>query len=80
VLLAAGGAFSLLRVLGCRSVPFTFTQAWHLAGRYGWYASDKAAEQLGYRWRPVRAAAAGYLDWARCQAGTGGAGTAPRAA
>jgi dihydroflavonol-4-reductase len=64
-LLAAGVAFSLLRGLGWRKVPFTFTQARLLAGCYGWYASDKAVRQLGYSWRPLAEAVAGYLDWAR---------------
>jgi dihydroflavonol-4-reductase len=79
-LLAAGAGFSLLRALGWRGAPFTFTQAWHLAGCYGWYASTKAAEQLGYRWRPVREAASGFLDWVRAGQGQSGQGMAPRAA
>jgi dihydroflavonol-4-reductase len=79
-LLTAGAAFSMLRVLGWRGVPFTFTQAWHLAGCYGWYASDKAAGQLGYHWRPVREAAAGYIDWVRSRAEEAPAGKVSRAA
>src|SRR5262249_23658017 len=67
-LLAAGAASSLLRAVGCRGVPFDYQQARHLAGKYGWYSSRKAATELGYSWRPVEEAVADYIDWARGRA------------
>jgi dihydroflavonol-4-reductase len=54
-LLSAGAAFSVLKNVGM-SVPFGYRQADVLAGRYGWYSSEKAVEQLGYSWRGLRAA------------------------
>lgn len=65
VMLAGGLAFSLLRGVGVRNVPFTYGQTRELVGRYGWYSSAKAQAALGYAWRPVRDAVAGYVDWVR---------------
>ncbi len=77
-LLAAGLAFSALRGLGWARVPFTFTQARELAGKYGWYSSARAVRELGYSWRPAREAVADYVAWARsgrCPPGAAGPGT-----
>lgn len=65
LMLAAGAGGSLLRRLGSRQVPFTFRQARHLVGKYGWYSSARAAAELGYAWRPAREAVADYVEWAR---------------
>jgi dihydroflavonol-4-reductase len=61
----AGLGFSLLQWLTGRPVPFTARQARLLAGRYGWYSSEKARAELGYRWRPVEDAVGEYVTWAR---------------
>ena len=66
-MLGLGAGFSLLGAAGVRNLPFTYGQA-RLAGSYAWYSSRKAAEELGYSWRPVREAVASYLDWKRGQA------------
>lgn len=64
-ILCAGAGFSLLNSLGMK-VPFTLQQARHLAGRYGWYSSSKAVEELGYSWSPLRDSIKSYVDW-RCE-------------
>ena len=46
-------------------MPFSFTQARQLAGKYGWYSSDKAAREIGYRWRPAAEAVRDYVGWVR---------------
>lgn len=63
-LLSAGAAFSVLNGVGIK-VPFTYRQADVLAGRYGWYSSQKAVEQLGYSWRGLRESIESYVNWKR---------------
>lgn len=63
-LLAAGSGFSLLNSFGLK-VPFTFKQAKVLAGRYGWYSSAKASNELGYTWRSLEESIRSYVDWKR---------------
>jgi dihydroflavonol-4-reductase len=65
VMLSLGLGFSCLSKLGKRGVPFTYTQARQLVGRYGWYSSDKARRELGYSWRPAREAVASSVEWFR---------------
>jgi dihydroflavonol-4-reductase len=64
-MLGLGACFGLLRKLGWRSAPFTFSQVKELVGRYGWYSSAKAARELGYSWRPAREAIVSYVEWVR---------------
>ena len=65
VVLASGIVFSLVERLSSRPMPLTFSQARHLVGKYGWYSSDKAVRELGYRWRPASEAVNGYVSWVR---------------
>jgi dihydroflavonol-4-reductase len=65
VMLGIGGAFSVAKLLGAGRVPFTFTQARQLIGKYGFYSSHKAFEELGYRWRPAKDAINDYVQWVR---------------
>jgi dihydroflavonol-4-reductase len=62
---ALGAGFSLLHRLGKKRVPFTWSQARQLVGKYGWYSSHKAVRELGYRWRPAQEAIADYVAWAQ---------------
>ena len=64
-ILACAAVFSVAERLSGRPMPFSFTQARHLVGRYGWYSSEKAMRELGYRWRPAAEAVADYVRWAR---------------
>lgn len=63
-----GGALALgaLERLTGRPAPLTFTQARHLAGKFGWYSSDKAVRELGYSWRPAAEAVTEYVTWVQC--------------
>lgn len=63
-LLSAGATFSLLKSVGM-NVPFGYRQADVLAGRYGWYSSEKAVKQLGYSWRGLRESIESYVSWKR---------------
>src|SRR5262249_30936744 len=63
--LASGAFFSVVAHLSMRPMPFSFTQALHLAGKYGWYSSEKAARELGYGWRPAADAVRDYVSWVR---------------
>ena len=63
--LGAAALFSAAEHLIARPGPFSFTQAWHLVGRYGWYSSEKAVNELGYRWRPAVDAVQDYVTWVR---------------
>jgi dihydroflavonol-4-reductase len=63
--LASGAAFSVVERLTKRPMPFSFSQARHLAGRYGWYSSEKAVRELGYGWRPAVDAVKAYVGWVR---------------
>ncbi len=63
--LAAGALLSIVERLSGRTMPFTFTQARLLAGRYGWYSSEKAARELDYQWRPAADAVRDYVHWVR---------------
>ena len=63
--IASGAGFSILERVTGRPMPFSFTQARQLAGKYGWYSSDKAARELGYRSRPVAEAVRDYVTWVR---------------
>ena len=63
--IASGACFSLVERLSGRAMPFSFTQARQLAGKYGWYSSDKAAREIGYRFRPVAEAVRDYVTWVR---------------
>jgi dihydroflavonol-4-reductase len=65
LMLSLGLGFSCLHKLGKQTVPFTFTQARQLVGRYGWYSSEKARQELGYTWRPAREAVAAAVEWFR---------------
>src|SRR5215203_2473737 len=51
--LASGAVFSAVERLGMGPMPFSFTQARQLTGKYGWYSSEKAVRELGYAWRPA---------------------------
>lgn len=63
--IASALVFSLVERLIGRRMPLTFSQARHLVGKYGWYSSDKAARELGYRWRPAAEAVNAYVSWVR---------------
>lgn len=60
-LLLIGAGFSVLNFAKVK-VPFTFKLA-RLAGRYGWYSSEKAQRELGYSWRPIRESISSYIAW-----------------
>jgi dihydroflavonol-4-reductase len=61
----AATLFSAVEHVTARPGPFSLTQAWHLVGRYGWYSSEKAVNELGYGWRPVADAVHDYVTWVR---------------
>jgi dihydroflavonol-4-reductase len=63
--LVAGALFSVAERLTSRPMPFSFSQARHLAGKYGWYSSETAVRELGYSWRPAVEAVADYVRWVR---------------
>jgi dihydroflavonol-4-reductase len=63
--IGAAAVFSMIELVGRRPMPFSLTQAWHLVGKYGWYSSDKAADELGYAWRPAAEAVRDYVRWTR---------------
>jgi dihydroflavonol-4-reductase len=63
--LAAGALFSAAERLTQRPMPFSFSQARHLAGMYGWYSSDTAVRELGYSWRPAADAVRDYVSWVK---------------
>lgn len=63
--LAAGALFSIAEGITRRPMPFSYAQASLLAGRFGWYSSDKAAQELGYTWRPAVDAVRDYIAWVR---------------
>jgi dihydroflavonol-4-reductase len=65
MMLGVGGAFSALQFLGWRTAPFTYTQALHLVGNYGFYSSDKAIRELGYSWHRAHDAISDYIEWVR---------------
>ncbi len=64
-LLMAGAVFSALQRVGVKKVPFDYGQVVHLAGKYGWYSSQKAVRELGYEWRSAEDAIRSYIEWAR---------------
>jgi dihydroflavonol-4-reductase len=64
-MLGVGAAYSCAKLLGRTAIPFTFTQARHLAGKYGYYSSDKAFRELGYRWQTAQSAISDYIEWVR---------------
>jgi dihydroflavonol-4-reductase len=63
--LAIGAVFSTGEYVTRRPMPFSFSQARHLAGRYGWYSSEMAVRELGYTWRPAADAVQDYVRWVR---------------
>ncbi len=63
--MAGGACFSIVERLSGRPMPFSFSQARLLSGKYGWYSSDKAIRELGYRFRPVAEAVRDYVTWVR---------------
>ena len=63
--LAAGAVFSAAEWMTRREMPFSFSQARHLSGRYGWYSSDAAVRELGNSFRPAADAVRDYVDWVR---------------
>jgi dihydroflavonol-4-reductase len=65
VTIGAAAIFSAMELVGSRPMPFSLSQAWHLVGKYGWYSSDKAVEELGYAWRPASEAVLDYIRWTR---------------
>lgn len=65
LMLSIGAGFSAAQKLGFPKVPFNYEQAASLVGKYGWYSSQKAAQDLGYTWRPIEKAVQSYLDWIR---------------
>jgi dihydroflavonol-4-reductase len=64
-LLGIGAGFSAAKLVTRRQVPFTFTQARSLAGKYGFYSSRKAEEELGYQWRSAKEAITDFVAWVR---------------
>lgn len=64
-MLLIGAGFSVLQKVGFKSVPFNYQQAVQLVGKYGWYSSQKAADELGYSWRSIEDAVNSYILWAR---------------
>ena len=60
-----GACFSAAQGLGIRNVPFTFKQSRILVGRYAWYSSSKATNEIGYSWRPVEESVKSYIDWVK---------------
>ena len=63
LMLLMGAAFSTLQRAGHPSVPFTYEQAAQLVGKYGWYSSRKAVEELGYSWRSAEESVRSYIQW-----------------
>jgi dihydroflavonol-4-reductase len=63
--IASGIVFSLVERFTSRTMPLTFSQARLLAGKFGWYSSEKAVRELGYSWRPAAEAVNGYVSWVR---------------
>ena len=74
--LAGGLCLSVVERLTNRQMPFSFNQARYLAGKYGWYSSDKAVQELGYGWRAAADAVRGYVAWVRNGRPSGHSGTA----
>jgi hypothetical protein len=64
-MLLVGAGFSLLQKVGLKTVPFNYEQAAQLVGKYGWYSSQKAVDELGYSWRSVEDAVNSYIMWVR---------------
>jgi dihydroflavonol-4-reductase len=58
----AGATYELIGLLTGKRPPTTREQA-RMVGRYYWYSHERAATELGYRPRPVRAALADALAW-----------------
>lgn len=58
----AGAAYELIGLLSGKRPPTTRAQA-RMVGRYYWYGHERAADELGYRPRPSRAALAEALAW-----------------
>lgn len=70
MMLTIGAGFSVAQGLGIQNVPFNYSLAAHLVGRYGWYSSQKAVQELGYSWRPLKEAVRSYIEWARARIST----------
>jgi dihydroflavonol-4-reductase len=64
-MLMAGAGFSALQRAGYKSVAFNYEQARQLVGKYAWYSSQKAVEELGYSWRGIQEAVQSYILWAQ---------------
>jgi dihydroflavonol-4-reductase len=64
-MLFLGAGFSALQRAGQKTVPFTYEQANYLVGKYAWYSSRKAADELGYSWRSIEEAVQSYILWAQ---------------
>jgi dihydroflavonol-4-reductase len=62
-MLVIGAAFSLLQQAGVKKVPFNYSQAINLVGKYGFYSSQKAVRELGYSWRCAEDAIGSYVAW-----------------
>ena len=62
-MLAIGAGFSALQKLGIKRVPFDYSLAKCLAGKYAWYSSQKAVQTLGYTWRSAENAIQSYIEW-----------------
>jgi dihydroflavonol-4-reductase len=64
-MLLIGAGFTVLQKAGYRSAPFDYRQASQLVGKYAWYSSRKAADELGYSWRSIEDAVQSYILWAQ---------------
>ena len=62
-MLIIGAGLSVLQRAGVNNVPFNYNQASQLVGKYGWYSSQKATEELGYSWRSLENAIRSYIEW-----------------
>jgi dihydroflavonol-4-reductase len=64
-MLGIGAGFTIIKAIGPKAVPFTYTQARELVGKYGFYSSQKAVTELGYSWKSAKDAIEDYVGWVR---------------
>jgi dihydroflavonol-4-reductase len=59
----AGAAFSMAQALGYNDVPFDYSRIRALIGKYGFYSSIKATNELGYELGSAESAISDYYTW-----------------